>query len=63
MEMLRKEAGAWTWVRHLMILEFPSQARKRGFALAGVSDVNGLPGNVPSATAKRAAVLGKISYV
>jgi anhydro-N-acetylmuramic acid kinase len=66
MDMLRKEAeGLGLWVRHSDDFGIPSQAKEAvAFALLAYQTFNGLPGNVPSATgAKRAAVLGKVSYV
>ena len=47
-----------------MISAYPVQAKEAvAFALLAYQTWNQLPGNVPSATgAKRAAVLGKISY-
>jgi anhydro-N-acetylmuramic acid kinase len=66
MDMLRKEAeGLGLWLRHSDDFGIPSQAKEAvAFALLAYQTFNGLPGNVPSATgAKRAAVLGKVSYV
>jgi anhydro-N-acetylmuramic acid kinase len=66
MDMLRKEAeGLGLWFRHSDDFGIPSQAKEAvAFALLAYQTFNGLPGNVPSATgAKRAAVLGKVSYV
>ena len=66
MEMLKKEAdGLGLWLRHSDDFGIPSQAKEAvAFALLAYQTLNGLPGNVPSATgAKKPAVLGKISYV
>ncbi|MCU1219934.1 MAG: hypothetical protein JWN42_1131, partial [Candidatus Angelobacter sp.] len=66
MEMLKREAdGLGLWLRHSDDFGIPSQAKEAvAFALLAYQTFNGLPGNVPSATgAKRATVLGKISYV
>jgi anhydro-N-acetylmuramic acid kinase len=52
-------------LRHSDDFSIPSQAKEAvAFALLAYQTINGLPGNVPSATgAKRPAVLGKVSYV
>jgi anhydro-N-acetylmuramic acid kinase len=66
MEMLRKEAKSMgLLLRHSDDFRIPSQAKEAvAFALLAYQTINGLPGNVPSATgAKRPAVLGKVSYV
>ena len=66
MEMLKKEAdGLGLWLRHSDDFGIPSQAKEAvAFALLAYQTLNGLPGNVPSATgAKKPAVLGKVSYV
>jgi len=66
MEMLRKEAKSMgLLLRHSDDFSIPSQAKEAvAFALLAYQTINGLPGNVPSATgAKRPAVLGKVSYV
>jgi anhydro-N-acetylmuramic acid kinase len=65
MEMLQKglePAGAK--VRLMEELGVPSQAKEGvAFALMAWLSFNGLPGNVPAATgAKRAVVLGKVTY-
>lgn len=65
MAMLRDGlAGLGVRVREMSELGFPAQAKEGvAFALLAWLTWNGLPGNVPSATgAKRAAVLGKVSY-
>jgi len=66
MEMIQKESDSLgLWLRHSDEFGVPSQAKEAvAFALLAYQTFNGLPGNVPSATgAKRAAVLGKVSYV
>lgn len=65
MAMLRDELGGLgVRVREMSALGVPAQAKEAvAFALLAWLTWNGLPGNVPSATgAKRAAVLGKVSY-
>jgi len=64
--MLKKEAaGLGLWLRHSDDFGIPSRAKEAvAFALLAYQTWNQLPGNVPSATgAKRAVVLGKISHV
>jgi anhydro-N-acetylmuramic acid kinase len=66
MAMLEKEAAELgLWLRHSDDFGIPSAAKEAvAFALLAYQTWNQLPGNVPSATgAKRAVVLGKISYV
>ena len=66
MSMLKKEAAELgLWLRHSDDFGIPSQAKEAvAFALLAYQTWHQLPGNVPSATgAKRAVVLGKISYV
>jgi len=66
MSMLEKEAAELgLWLRHSDSFGIPSGAKEAvAFALLAYQTWNQLPGNVPSATgAKRAVVLGKISYV
>lgn len=66
MAMLQKEAAELgLWLRHSDDFGIPSAAKEAvAFALLAYQTWNQLPGNVPSATgAKRAAVLGKVSYV
>lgn len=66
MAMLEKEAAELgLWLRHSDDFGIPSSAKEAvAFALLAYHTWNQLPGNVPSATgAKRAVVLGKISYV
>lgn len=66
MAMLEKEAtDLGLWLRHSDDFGIPSSAKEAmAFALLAYHTWNQLPGNVPSATgAKRAVVLGKISYV
>jgi anhydro-N-acetylmuramic acid kinase len=66
MAMLEKEAAELgLWLRHSDDFGIPSAAKEAvAFALLAYLTWNQLPGNVPSATgAKRAVVLGKISYV
>jgi len=65
MTMLEKEAAELgLWLRHSDAFGIPSSAKEAvAFALLAYQTWNQLPGNVPSATgAKRAVVLGKISY-
>ena len=65
MAMLEKEAAELgLWLRHSDDFGIPSSAKEAvAFALLAYQTWNQLPGNVPSATgAKRAVVLGKISY-
>jgi anhydro-N-acetylmuramic acid kinase len=65
MSMLEKEAAELgLWLRHSDDFGIPSAAKEAvAFALLAYQTWNQLPGNVPSATgAKRAVVLGKISY-
>jgi anhydro-N-acetylmuramic acid kinase len=65
MSMLEKEAAELgLWLRHSDSFGIPSAAKEAvAFALLAYQTWNQLPGNVPSATgAKRAVVLGKISY-
>jgi anhydro-N-acetylmuramic acid kinase len=65
MAMLREGLGALgVRVREMGELGVAAQAKEAvAFALLAWLTWNGLPGNVPSATgAKRAAVLGKVSY-
>ena len=66
MAMLETEATELgLWLRHSDDFGIPSSAKEAvAFALLAYHTWNQLPGNVPSATgAKRAVVLGKISYV
>jgi len=65
MSLLEKEAAELgLWLRHSDAFGIPSAAKEAvAFALLAYQTWNQLPGNVPSATgAKRAVVLGKISY-
>jgi anhydro-N-acetylmuramic acid kinase len=65
MAMVEKEAAELgLWLRHSDAFGIPSSAKEAvAFALLAYQTWNQLPGNVPSATgAKRAVVLGKISY-
>lgn len=65
MSMLEKEAAELgLWLRHSDAFGIPSAAKEAvAFALLAYQTWNQLPGNVPAATgAKRAVVLGKISY-
>ena len=65
MAMVEKEAAELgLWLRHSDDFGIPSSAKEAvAFALLAYHTWNQLPGNVPSATgAKRAVVLGKISY-
>jgi anhydro-N-acetylmuramic acid kinase len=65
MSLLKKEAAELgLWLRHSDDFGIPSAAKEAvAFALLAYQSWNQLPGNVPSATgAKRAVVLGKISY-
>jgi anhydro-N-acetylmuramic acid kinase len=66
MSLLKKEAAELgLWLRHSDDFGIPSAAKEAvAFALLAYQTRNQLPGNVPSATgAKRAVVLGKVSYV
>jgi anhydro-N-acetylmuramic acid kinase len=65
MAMLEKDATELgLWLRHSDDFGIPSSAKEAvAFALLAYHTWNQLPGNVPSATgAKRAVVLGKVSY-
>jgi anhydro-N-acetylmuramic acid kinase len=64
MRMLAEELGAGVRVRSIEETGFPAGAKEAAaFALLGWLTWHSLPGNLPSATgAKRAVVLGKVSY-